>query len=126
MSRTAVPYSNANVNGALADPAGTAADPTNGHVVSDGLTPPTSYPEQTVLRVKNTTGGALNAIVRAGAQPLAIAAGQGDLTVAVAAGAIVFIGPLESGRFAQKDGQIYLDLQAGFAGTVTALKVARR
>lgn len=126
MARTQVTYTNLAVNGALtADPAGTNADPTNGHVISDGNSPATSYPELTLLRVKNTTAGALNAILRAGAQPLAIASGQGDLTVSVGAGATATIGPIESGRFLQKDGTLYLDLQAGFTGTVTALKVAR-
>jgi hypothetical protein len=120
MARTAVPLTDLTAATSTADPAGTTADPTNGHTVTG------ARPEVVVLRVKNTTAGSLNAIVRAGSQPLATASGQGDLTVAVGAGATVFIGPLESARFLQNDGSLSLDLQAGFTGTVTAFRTNRR
>ncbi len=120
MTRTAVTVTDLTAATSVADPAGTTADPTNGHTVT-GV-----RPEVLLFRVKNTTGGALNAILRAGTQPLANASGQGDLTVSVGAGAIVFIGPTESARFLQSDGSVSLDLQATFAGTVTAFKVNRR
>ena len=121
MARTAVPVTDLTTATSTADPAGTTADPTNGHTIT-GVSS-----ETLVLRVRNTTAGALNAIVRAGTQPLAIASGQGDLTVSVAATTgSVLIGPLESARFKQSDGSISLDLGAGFAGNVTAFKVNRR
>ncbi len=120
MARTAVPVTDLTAATSTADPAGTTADATNGHTVTG------TRPEVVVFRVKNTTGGSLNAIVRAGTQPLAPSSGQGDLTVAVGAGVAVFIGPLESARFLQADGSISLDLQATFTGTVTAFKVNRR
>jgi hypothetical protein len=104
----------------VADPAGTAADPTNGHTITG------ARPEVLAIRVKNTTGGALNAILKAGTFPLAESSGQGDLTVSVGAGATVFISPFESARFLQNDGSVNLDLQAGFTGSVTAFKVNRR
>lgn len=119
MARTTVPYSNLAGNSDIADPAGTAADPTNGHTIA------AAEPERTILRVKNTTGGALNAIVRAGIYPPALASVQGDLTVSVGAGATVWIGPVESGRFIQGDGSLSIDLGAGFTGTVTAFLVPR-
>lgn len=120
MARTNVPVTDLTTATSTADPAGTTADPTNGHTIT-GV-----RPEVLVFRVKNTTAGSLNAIVRAGSQPLAPSSGQGDLTVAVAAGATVFIGPLESARFLQNDGSISLDLQATFTGTVTAFRTNRR
>lgn len=120
MARTAVPVTDLTTAATVADPAGTTADPTNGHTITG------ARPEVLTIRVKNTTGGALNAILRAGTFPLAESSGQGDLTVAVGAGATVFINPSESARFLQNDGSVSLDLQAGFTGTVTAFKVNRR
>lgn len=120
MARTAVPVTDLTAATSTADPAGTTADATNGHTITG------ARPEVLTLRVKNTTAGALNAILRAGTFPLAGASGQGDLTVSVGAGATVFIGPVESARFLQSDGSVSLDLQATFTGTVTAFKVNRR
>lgn len=120
MARTAVPLTDLTTATSTADPAGTTADPTNGHTITG------TRPEVLTLRVKNTTGGALNAILRAGTFPLAESSGQGDLTVSVGAGATVFIGPTESARFLQNDGSVSLDLQAGFTGTVTAFRTNRR
>lgn len=120
MARTNVPVTDLTAATSTADPAGTTADPTNGHTIT-GV-----RPEVLVFRVKNTTAGPLNAIVRAGSQPLAPSSGQGDLTVAVGAGATVWLGPLESARFLQNDGSVSLDLQATFTGTVTAFRTNRR
>lgn len=121
MARTAVPVTDLTAGTSTTDPAGTTADQANGHTIT-GV-----RPEVLVLRVRNTSGGAVNAIVRAGTQPLAESSGQGDLTVSVpATSGSVFIGPLESARFIQPDGSVSLDLGAGFAGNVTAFKVNRR
>src|ERR1700704_5567549 len=101
MARVALPYSKTIVNGSLADPAGVAAVAGVGNGLSIPDISPNrrqSLPEQTLLR---GVGGAPlgNVTVKAGTQPPAIAAGQGDLVVAVAANATVWIGPIESGRF---------------------------
>lgn len=120
MARTAVPVTDLTTATSVADPAGTTADPTNGHTITG------TRPEVLAIRVKNTTAGSLNAILRAGTFPLAESSGQGDLTVAVGAGATVWISPAESARFLQNDGSVSLDLQAGFTGTVTAFKTNRR
>jgi len=118
MARTAVPYSNAVINGSLADPAGTAV--TAG--VGNGGQITGSFPEETFLRVVGS-GTAGNVTVKAGTQPLAIASGQGDLTVAVGASATVWVGPIESGRFVQSDGSLIVE--ATQAATITAFKVPR-
>lgn len=121
MARTAVPVTDLTAATSTTDPAGTTADPTNGHTIT-GVSS-----ETLVLRVRNTSAGAVNAIVRAGVQPLALSSGQGDLTVSVpATSGSVLIGPLESARFKQNDGSISLDLGVGFAGNVTAFKVNHR
>lgn len=121
MARTAVPYSSLLPNSSLADPAGTAtnAGTGNGHTIAAAV------PELTLLRVvAGATGG--NVTIKAGALPLAPAAGQGDLVVAVANSATVWIGPVESGRFLQNDGTLLVDIATGFvAGTITAFKVPR-
>lgn len=116
MARTPVAYSNANVNGSLADPAGTsvASGAGNGGQIAAAL------PEQTLLRVVATTAG--NVVIKAGSQPLAIASGQGDLTVAVGTSATVWVGPIESGRFLQPDGSLIFESTQTMV--VTAFKVA--
>jgi len=117
MARTNVPYSNAIINGKLADPSGTAitAGTGNGGQITG------AFAEQTLLRVVATTAG--NLTVKAGAYPPAIAAGQGDLVLAVAASGTTWVGPLESGRFNQADGSLIFESDQAF--TVTAFKVPR-
>ncbi|MDQ3578183.1 MAG: hypothetical protein M3443_11410 [Actinomycetota bacterium] len=115
MARTNVPKSLWVGNSNLADPAGTALDPTNDHVIAAAPS------DRLMLRVTNTHSSAHPVVVKAGAYPPAIASGQGDLSVSVAATTgVQWIGPLESGRFIQADGSIYVDIEAAHAGTVTA------
>jgi hypothetical protein len=104
-------------NGNLLDPAGTAVNvgPGNGHSVAPGSA------DRLMLRVTNTHTSPHNAVIKAGTYPPAIAAGQGDLTVPVANATTQWIGPLESGRFAQADGTILVDLpDAAHIGAITA------
>lgn len=119
MARTAVPYSNLLPNAGLADPAGTAvvAAAGNGGQVAN------AFPELTVFRVSNASGGSGTATLLAGSQPVAIASGQGPLTVTVANSATQWIGPVESGRFVQNDGSLILETSV--AMTVTAFRVPR-
>lgn len=115
MARTAITYSAATVNGSLADPAGTAvvAGAGNGGQIAQA-------PFETLfLRVVAATAGTLT--VLAGKQPLALAAGQGGLAVAVAG--TVWVGPLESGRFEQNDASLIFETDQ--AMTVTAFRVPR-
>lgn len=121
MSRTAVAYSNLVANGSLADPAGTAVSSGagNGGQIAKAVT------EKTILRIKNASGGSGTATVLAGANPPAIAAGQGNATaVTIADGATAFLGPFESGRFIQADGSLIVETSV--AMTVTAFFVTRR
>lgn len=117
MARTAVAYSPAVINGSIADPAGTsiASGAGNGGQIANAL------PELTLLRVVGTTAG--NVVIKAGTLPLAIASGQGDVTIAVGTSATVWVGPIESGRFLQSDGSLIVEGTQTF--TVTAFKVPR-
>jgi hypothetical protein len=121
MARTPVPYSNLLANDDIADPAGTALNPGagNGHSIA------ASVPEQTVLRVVSTAASEIDITVLAGDKPPALAAGQGNLVIPVAAGATRWIGPVESGRFLQNDGTLLIDVETGATGTITAFKVPR-
>lgn len=119
MARTAITPSALVGNGNLTDPAGTAGDATNHHSVSGVES------ELLVIRVDNGDASGITATVKAGANPPALAAGQGDLAVSVGATSVEFIGPLESARFAQANGDIWLDLSADTSVTVTAFEVPR-
>lgn len=118
MARTAVPPTALTANAATADPAGTAVDPANGHVIS-------GVPlEELMLEVNSTFAGAKSFTIKAGANPPALEAGQGDLVVAIN-NAVRLIGPFTSGRFAQADGSLWLDVEAAATGTVKAIHVPR-
>lgn len=117
MARTALSYSNLVANGSLTEPAGTTlnAGSGNGHVIAK------AEPERTILRVANTTASIKTVTVKAGQYPPAWAAGQGDLTVSLAANTgVAYIGPFESGRFVQKDGSLLVDVEAAMTGTIIA------
>ncbi|MDX2552605.1 hypothetical protein ACKI1J_43095 [Streptomyces scabiei] len=121
MATTDVAYSNLVANGNLVQPAGTAlvAAPTNNMRIVDAV------PEYTVLRVSNTDDDtALTLTVKAGDNPPALAAGQGDLAVSIAFGTVRFIGPFESGRFIQSDGSMMIE-STTTTGTITALRIPR-
>jgi len=120
MATTQIPYSDLVPNSNLDDPAGTTAvvAPTNNMQISD------AFPELTVLRVVNT-GAEQDITIKAGDNPPALAAGQGDLVVTVAATTgVQFIGPFESGRFVQADGSMLIEAETVDA-TITAFKVPR-
>lgn len=116
MARTNVPLSIFVGNGNLDDPAGTAGDAVNGHVVTGAPL------DEIILRIHNGGGAGITATVRAGVYPPALSNGQGDLAVTVAAGATEWIGPFTGARFAQKDGSLNLDLSAAASVTVTAFQ----
>lgn len=128
MARAALAYSNPVPNGNLADPSGTATVAGAGNGLQIPSVPSAgavvhSFPELTLLRVSNASGGSGTVTVKAGTQPLAIAAGLGDLTVTVANGGTQWLGPFESGRFEQADGSMIVE--SSVVMTVTAFQVSR-
>lgn len=125
MARTNIPVSAfvANSANGLADPAGTTIDQANGmNVVMTTETVPPSYDafRGVFLRVKNTAAGTQHVIVRAGKNPPAFRADLGDLTVTIATGATVWVGPLDMSVYAQSDDSLNVDFDAGTTGTITA------
>jgi len=131
MARTNIPLSTFNANDDLTDPAGTAADETNGHVVAPVASWPGVTLEDIVLRVVlDTAGDAATVTVKAGANPPALEAGQGDLAVLCADNAATWIGPFRSGRFQQvatdADAEgFWLDIDDETGVTITAFALPR-
>jgi hypothetical protein len=119
-TRVAVTIVDLAANATTADPTPTTADTTNDHVVA------ATYPlEEIVLRIKQTDATNRIATIKAGANPPALEAGQGDLTKSIAQNEVWWVGPLTSGRFAQADGTLNIDLAASFAGEITAFHIPR-
>lgn len=128
MARTNLPASVFVVENSLADPAGTAIDQANGmNVVMTTETIPPTYDAYRgiFLRVHNTAAGTQHVIIRAGANPPAMRAPLGDLTIAIATTATVWVGPLDMARHAQLDDSINVDFDAGTTGTITAFIAPR-
>lgn len=121
MATTQLTYTNLPPNSGVVNPTGTTlvAAPT------DDMRLAAAVPELTVLRVLNNDDDtALTITVKAGDNPPALAAGQGDLAVSVAFGTTHFIGPFESGRFLQSDGSLMIT-SSTTTGTIACLKVPR-
>lgn len=121
MARTNVPVTTLTAGTAVADPAGTAADPTNGHVIDCSAFPL----EELVVRIKQTDASARVATFKAGVNPPADAAGTGDLTKSMALNEVWWFADLTSSRFIQGGSKLNIDLAASFAGTVSAFRVPR-
>lgn len=124
MARTAVTPRALVANGNLIGTTGsTTIDST---LVTNGVSVTGAIPEQTLIRVTNTEGSTNTVTVQSGVNPPAVAAGLGDLVVTVAAtSGVQYIGPLESGRFMQSDGSLWLDFETGMTGAIDVLNVPR-
>ena len=124
MARTALTPVTLTANTFTADPAGTALDATNDHVVT-----PVSALDEYVIRVSHTTGSSKSLTIKAGDNPPADAAGVGDLTQAFADGSgtpvVKWLGPISSARFIQNDGTLNIDVEASMTGTITVFKIPR-
>ena len=124
MARTAIAYrslvKNSNLTGATGS---TTVDST---LVTAGVTVAAAVPERTLIRVTQTDGAAHDFILRAGDNPPALRAGQGDLTVEVAATTgVQYFGPFESDKYLQDDGSLSIDFETGFVGTIDILKIPK-
>lgn len=118
MARDAVEINNLILNDGLAEAVGTTIVVANGaYVDCKGDT------QGLWLVVKNTNGSERNVTIKAGDNPPALLAGQGDLVEPVAATSGVKLICLESARFVQSDGTIHIDFGASMAGTVQAYRL---
>lgn len=118
MPRTALPQTTVYNTGAA--PTATAIDPTNHHVIAASATPA----EELLIVVNNTFAGTKTVTVKAGGNPPALGAGQGDLVVTCAASTNGCPIRVESARFIQSDGTINLDIAAAMTGTISVYKVS--
>lgn len=118
MARTNVPVLALTANAENENPATTALDATNGHII-----PAQSDMGRLVLRIVNTFAGSKVVTIKAGVAPPAFRAGLGDLAITMGAQNDVAVVLLESARFAQADGSIWIDLAASMTGTIQALKL---
>jgi hypothetical protein len=95
-------------------------------LVTNGVTIANAKPERLLIRVTNTEGSTNTVTVKAGDNPPALRAGQGDLVVTVAAtSGVQYIGPLESDKYLQADGSLEIDLETGMTGSLDALYMPR-
>ena len=118
MARTALPVTTAYNSGAA--PTATAIDATNSHVIAVSATPT----EELLISVNNTTVSTKTVTIKAGGNPPALAAGQGDLVVTCATSTNGIPLRVESARFLQADGTINLDIAASMTGTIVVYKVS--
>jgi hypothetical protein len=109
MARVAVTVTTLTPGTAVANAAGTTADPTEDHV----LTPPTgACLEEISIRFANTNGSDRVATIVAGDTPPALSSGQGNLDITVpATSGVMWVQGLESARFLQSDGTLNIDLE---------------
>lgn len=120
MARDSVAIQELTLNDGVAETAGVAIAPANGATIPAG-----GNTQGLFLVVKNTAAAEYDVTVKAGDNPPALAAGQGDLVEPVAANTGVKIITLESARFAQDDGAIHVDFEASMTGTIHAYRLPR-
>lgn len=128
MARTAVTVTTMTPNTVaafVAGTTGTSIDATNSHVI----TPPAGCPiEELLLVVTNTTASTKAATVLAGDTPPALEQGLGDLSISLTDGSTTpqsaFVS-LGSGRFAQSDGTINVDIAASMTGKIACFRIPR-
>jgi hypothetical protein len=99
---------------------GTALDAANTMVIT-----PTGPLEEMVILITNTEGSTNVVTVKAGDNPPADAAGQGDLvltTIAATTGHVI-LPPLSSSRFLQDNGTLRITVEAGMTGFIQAIQM---
>ena len=133
MARTNLPLTALAANSSIAAPTGTAIDATNNMNVAipTSTIPATPDVNNMVLLVSNTVASSKVVTVRAGVgggvtPGPAFRSGIGDLAITIPASSTVYIGPLETARFAQLDGSLNIDFAAATTGTITALIMPER
>jgi len=133
MARTNLPLSTF-TSGADLNDAGTNVDQANGMnlALASETIPAANGSEDVILYVTNTAAATHTVTVRAGVgggatAGAAMRSGLGDFTTGnlTASTGAAFIGPFDSMRFAQSDGSINIDFDAGFTGKIWALRVPR-
>lgn len=118
MARDAVPIVQGLMNNGLVSGAGVAINPANGAAIAiDGVT------DRYIIAVLNTFAGAKNLTIKAGVYPPAFRQLLGDVVFACTQTTQIDYVFVESARFAQADGSIWLDFEASMTGTVWCIKL---
>lgn len=105
---------------------GSIAAPANGAAFTqaNGQSIPVKRGQRLGLLIYNSKAGAIVVTVKAGVSPPSESAGLGDLTITVPTTAFfTMLTGLESGRFTQADGNIYVDTDASATGTMWAFEM---
>ncbi len=97
---------------------GQTINPSNGIVI-----PAAGNTRNLWFEVRNTNGTIGTVTVKAGTNPPAFQSALGDVTFTVPATTGVREAFIDSARFAQDNGDIYLDFSANMAGTVFAYRL---
>lgn len=118
MARDAIAITSLVLNDGVAEPAGTTITPANGAYIDCG-----GDTQGLFLVVKNTAGAEYDTTIKAGDNPPALLAGQGDLVEPVAATSGVKFICLESARFVQSDGLIHVDFETSMTGKAMAYRL---
>lgn len=92
-------------------------------LVTNGVTVANAKPERMLIRCTNTEGSTNVLTVKAGGTPApGLRAGQGDVTVTIAATTgVQFFGPFESDKVLQTDGSMSIDFETGMTGAIDIL-----
>src|SRR5689334_3301138 len=115
MTRTAITVDTP-AEGVAATPTATAIDATNHHVIAAG-----AKPGKILLIAQNTFAGSKALTVKAGDNPPAVAAGQGDATITIATQNAYAVFVIDTSRFQQDDGTINIDVAASMTGSLWAV-----
>lgn len=115
MARDAVTVKEMSRDTAIAEETGVDISATNGAAIAAGHT------QDLLISIRNTTASEKDVTFKAG---YGLQAGMGDLVVACAAETSYLIA-VESARFIQTDGSLYLDFEASMTGTVCAYRTPR-
>lgn len=122
MADTAITTTTLSISAATANPAGTAIVHANTHVIT-----PAGPTDKLLIRVTNTTASEKVATLVAGDSPPADAAGQGAITLTLAAGdttpTVGWFGPIDSSRFIQSDGTVHVTVAASTTGNIAAFQL---
>lgn len=119
MARDTVAVTALTQNAGTANPAGTTIAPANDAQIDGSLA------ERMLIRVTNTHGTAHPVVIKAGVNPPAFRGSLGDLSVTVPLTSGDVLIPIESARFMQADGMIYVDFETDHAGKISAVALPK-
>ncbi|MBE7512559.1 MAG: hypothetical protein HS103_07070 [Anaerolineales bacterium] len=119
MARDTLPITDLAVNALTAPETPLAISPTDGATLPAG-----GDTGRIAVQITNSAEAAYTVTVAAGVNPPAFRAPMGDLAMEIPAGATRYL-VIESARFAQANGAIWLDFESGMTGTALALRLPR-